>query len=122
MSHSIVHIEISSKNHKESAKWYADVFGWETKEFPEMDYSTWSGGDDGVGGGFNQVTDNFPAGSISFYIHTDDLAASVAMVKEMGGEIVLESYEIPTVGTMASFKDPSGHVVSLLQPAPDAEM
>ncbi len=122
MTHPIVHIEISSKNHKESAKWYADVFGWETQEFPEQDYSTWSGGEEGVGGGFNAISDDFLAGSITFYIHTDDLSASLAKVKESGGEILLESYEIPTVGTMASFKDPSGNVVSLLQPAPDAEM
>jgi len=122
MAHPIVHIEISSKNHKESAQWYKDVFGWETQEFPEQDYSTWSGGDDGVGGGFNQISDDNPAGTITFYLHTDDLAASLAKVKEMGGEIVLESYDIPTVGTMATFKDPSGNMVSLLQPEPDAEM
>lgn len=122
MKHPIVHIEISSKNHKESAAWYKEIFGWETQEFPEQDYSTWSGVDDSVGGGFNQISDDNPAGMVTFYIHTDDLVASLAKVKEKGGEILLESQEIPTVGTMATFKDPSGNVVSLLQPAPDADM
>jgi hypothetical protein len=87
-----------------------------------MDYSTFSSGEERVGGGFNAISDENPAGTVVFYIHTDDLAASVAKVKEMGGEIMVESYEIPTVGTMATFKDPSGNMVSLLQPAPDAEM
>ncbi len=103
MAHPIVHLEISSKNHKESAKWYADVFGWESKEYPEMDYSTWQGIDGSVGGGFNAISEENPAGTVTFYIHTDDLAASVTKVKEKGGEILLESFEIPTVGTMASF-------------------
>jgi hypothetical protein len=122
MKHPIVHIEISTKNHKESAKWYNDAFGWESKEYEGMDYSTFSSGEESVGGGFNAISDENPAGTVVFYIHTDDLAASVAKVKEMGGEIMVESYEIPTVGIMATFKDPSGNMVSLLQPAPDAEM
>ena len=121
MKHPIVHIEISSKNHKESAQWYSDIFGWETQEFPDMDYSTWAGPDESVGGGFNTISDENPAGTIVFYIHTDDLAATVKKVKDKGGEILVESFDIPTVGTMATFKDPSGNVISLLEPAPESE-
>ena len=121
MNHPIVHIEISSKDHKESAKWYNEIFGWETNEYEGMDYSTFSSGEDKPGGGFNPISDENPAGTVVFYIHTDDLAASVAKVKEKGGEILVESYDIPTVGTMATFKDPSGNMVSLLQPLPESE-
>jgi predicted enzyme related to lactoylglutathione lyase len=122
MAHPIVHIELSSTEHKADAQWYKDVFGWDTKEFPDMDYSTWSGVDDSVGGGFNKVSDENPAGTVTVYIHTDNLVESVAKVKEKGGTIVLESYEIPTVGTMAMFKDPTGNMLALLEPVPDAEM
>jgi predicted enzyme related to lactoylglutathione lyase len=122
MAHPIVHIELSSKDHKADAQWYEDVFGWETNEYPDMDYSTWSGADDSVGGGFNKVSDENPAGTVIVYIHTDDLEASKAKIKEKGGTILLESYEIPTVGTMATFKDPTGNMLALLEPAPDAEM
>lgn len=122
MKHPIVHIEISSKDHQASAAWYKEIFGWETQEFPDMNYSSWAGPDESVGGGFNPISDDNPAGTITFYIHTDDLAASVAKVKEKGGEILVDSFDIPGVGTMASFKDPSGNMVSLLQPAPEADM
>lgn len=121
MNHPIVHIEMSSKDHKESAQWYNEIFGWETSEYPGMDYSTFSSGEGRVGGGFNPISDENPVGTVVFYIHTDDLAASVAKVKEKGGEILVESYEIPTVGTMATFKDPSGNIVSLLEPMPEEE-
>ena len=79
-----------------------------------------SGVDDSVGGGFNAVGDENPAGTVMVYIHTDDLAATVSKVREKGGTVLLESYEIPTVGTMATFKDPTGNVLALLQPAPEA--
>ena len=121
MAHPIVHIELSANKHSEAAKWYKDVFGWETQEFPEMDYSTWTGPDGSVGGGFQPVGEDSPAGTVMVYIHTDDLKASVKAIKDMGGEIVLESHEIPTVGTMATFKDPTGNVMSLLEPAPESE-
>lgn len=121
MAHPIVHIELSAKNHKEAAKWYKDIFGWETQEYPEMDYSSWSGPDESVGGGFNPVSEDSPAGTVMVYIHTDDLKGTVKTIKEKGGEIVVESYEIPTVGTMATFKDPTGNLMSLLEPAPESE-
>lgn len=118
MPHPIVHIELSAKDHGEAGSWYADVFGWETQGFPEMDYTTASYGSDTTGLGFNPVGDENPAGRVLVYIGTDDLAASVAKVKEKGGEIVLESFEIPTVGTMAMFKDPTGNLMALMQAAP----
>ena len=121
MAHPIVHIELSSKDHKADSQWHKDVFGWETTEYPDMDYSAWSGPDDSVGGGFNPVGDDNPAGSVLVYIHTDNLAESVAKVKEKGGTVVLESYDIPTVGTMATFKDPTGNLLALLQPEPESE-
>lgn len=121
MAHPIVHIELSSNDHKKDAGWYKDVFGWETTEYADMNYSTWSGVDDSVGGGFNAVSDEYPAGTIMVYIHTDNLAETVAKIKEKGGTIVLESYEIPTVGTMATFKDPTGNLMALLEPMPESE-
>lgn len=69
MAHPIVHIELSSEDHAKDVEWYKDVFGWETMEYPDMDYSAWSGVDDSVGGGFNPVSDDNPAGTIMVYIH-----------------------------------------------------
>ncbi len=86
-----------------------------------MNYSTWSGVDDSVGGGFNAVDDDNPAGTVMVYIHTDDLEASKKKIKEKGGTVLLESFEIPTVGTMATFKDPTGNLLALLQPEPESD-
>ena len=119
MNHPIVHLEISAKDHTEAAEWYKKLFGWEVRHIPEMNYSTAdTGNGESFGMGFNPITEQNPAGNIAFYINTDDLAASVQQVRDAGGEILVESFDIPTVGTMATFKDPSGNVVSMLQPVP----
>jgi len=117
MAHPIVHIELSAKDHKEAAAWYKDIFGWEITEFPDMNYSFFAGPNESVGGGFNPVSDETPAGEVLVYIHTDNLAATINKIKEAGGTVVVESFDIPTVGTMGVFKDPTGNLMALLQPA-----
>jgi predicted enzyme related to lactoylglutathione lyase len=119
MAHPIVHIEISAKDHKEAAAWYKDIFGWETTEYPDMNYSTFTGPDGSVSGGFNPVSEQNPAGQVMVYINTDDLAATIKKIKARGGTVLEESFEIPTVGTMGVFKDPTGNMLALLQPLPE---
>jgi predicted enzyme related to lactoylglutathione lyase len=113
--HFITHIELSANDHKAAAKFYADVFDWEITEYPDMNYSTFAA-EGGSGGGFNPVSDENPAGQVLVYINTPDLAASLESVKKHGGKIVVERYEIPGVGAMATFKDPTGNLMALLQP------
>jgi predicted enzyme related to lactoylglutathione lyase len=115
MSHPFVHVEISANNRKEAADFYAGVFGWEMKDYPDMNYTTFETGH-GPGGGFNPVTDTNPAGKILIYIDTDDLEATMAAIEKHGGKILSPKFEIPTVGWMATFSDPTGNVLALLQP------
>ena len=118
--HQIVHIEISAKNHTEAGEFYASVFGWKVQAFPDMNYTTFDPGE-GVGGGFNPVTDDNPAGMVTVYINTDDLEDTLGKIKAAGGEVILARHDIPTVGTMAIFKDPTGNQLALLKPLPMAE-
>ena len=114
--HHIVHIELSAADHKAAAQFYAEVFGWQTQEFAEMNYSTFAA-EGGSPGGFNPVSDEYPAGSVTVYIGTPDLAASLEKVKANGGTVVMPFHEIPGVGTMATFKDPTGNLMALMQAA-----
>jgi predicted enzyme related to lactoylglutathione lyase len=118
--HPIVHIEISANDHAEAGEFYASVFGWKLKAYPEMNYTTFDTGE-GVGGGFNPVTEDNPAGTIMVYINADNLEDTLGKIKAAGGEIVLASFDIPTVGTMAIFKDPTGNQLALLKPLPMSE-
>jgi predicted enzyme related to lactoylglutathione lyase len=113
--HPIVHIEIPADDDKAAAKFYNSVFEWNITEIPDMNYVMFSA-EGGTGGAFNPVSEENPVGNILLYINTPNLKESLAKIKANGGTVVLESYEIATVGTMAIFKDPTGNRIALLEP------
>ena len=112
MSHSIVHIEFSTKDREESGKFYADLFGWGIQQMPEMDYAMFET-DDGVGGGLNPVKDDYPAGTVMVYVGTDDIEATLSKVEELGGKTLVPKSEIPGMGWFAMFSDPTGNTIGL---------
>ena len=59
--HAITHIEFSTRNLEETKKFYSSVFEWDIKDFPEMNYATFSA-EGGTGGGFNPISDNIRQG------------------------------------------------------------
>jgi predicted enzyme related to lactoylglutathione lyase len=117
MDHKIVHIEISAKDRKELSKFYADVFGWEMKHIDDMDYTTFKAGD-GVAGGFNPVNEQNPAGTVTVYIETDDVTASLQAVQNAGGTILMPEMEIPNTGKFGIFRDPQGNMLAVFMPYP----
>ena len=116
--HPIVHVEFSANDRRQSASFYENVFGWKMEHFDQMNYTTFNSGEGSVGGGLNPTSDESPAGTVMVYIHADDLAATLEKVKANGGTVLLENYEIPTVGWMAVSMDPSGNKISLMKPMP----
>lgn len=114
-AHPIIHVEFSSKDHLASAKFYSELFGWEVIQIPEMNYATFTTGE-GVGGGFNPVSDQYPAGRVIPYIATDDVPATLTKAENLGGKIIVPKTEIPGVGWFGMFSDLSGNLVGLLTP------
>jgi predicted enzyme related to lactoylglutathione lyase len=112
MGHKIVHVELSAKDRKALSKFYADVFGWEIEHVDQLNYTTFKAGD-GVGGGFNPVTDQTPAGTVTVYIETDDVTASLKDVQKAGGTILVPEAEIPGMGKFGMFRDPQGNMIGL---------
>jgi predicted enzyme related to lactoylglutathione lyase len=119
MIHNVVHIEITANDRKALSKFYADVFGWKIAHLDEMNYSTFETGD-GVGGGFNPVSEDNPAGTVTFYIHTDDVTASLKDIEKAGGTILVPEMEIPNTGKFGLFLDPQGNKIGLFKPFPMA--
>jgi predicted enzyme related to lactoylglutathione lyase len=117
MGNKIVHVELSAKDRKALSQFYADVFGWEIEHMDEMNYSTFKAGD-GVGGGFNPVTDENPAGSVIIYIGTDNVGESLKTVEAAGGSVVSPEMDIMGTGKFGLFRDPGGNLVGLFSPIP----
>jgi len=112
--HLITHIEFSSRDLEETKKFYRDVFGWKITDYPEMNYATFDG-EGGSGGGFNPISEDYPAGRVLVYINTPNLQETLVKIKASGGTVLMDGFSIPGVGTMATFNDPTGNLVALLQ-------
>jgi len=113
--HAITHIELPAADVNAAANFYKTVFDWNIVVSEEMNYSMFDA-EGGTGGGFSEVSDENPIGNVLLYLNTPDLKASLEAIKANGGTVVMESYVIPTVGEMATFKDPTGNLLALLQP------
>ena len=110
--HPIVHIEISANDREAAAQFYHEIFGWEIQHMPEMNYSTFMC-DEKLGGGFNPVTEQNPAGTVTVYIQVDDFESTLTQIEDLGGKTILPKTEIPGVGWFAFFTDPTGNQVAL---------
>lgn len=110
--HPIVHIEISAHDREAAAQFYSQVFGWKVNQIPEMNYATFEA-EGGPGGGFNPVSPENPAGTVTVYISTDDIQATLADIVKAGGKVILPKTEIPNVGWFAFFEDPTGNRLAL---------
>ena len=114
--------EICTKDAGALATFYSEAFGWEMKSMPEMNYTTLNSGDGkngGIGGGvFSPKEGEQLPPYLTMYIAVDDVDAMVAKVRELGAMVTCEPMDIPTVGRVAMFNDPQGHMVGMLQPAP----
>jgi hypothetical protein len=104
----VVHIEIPTRNHQESIKFYGELFGWKTEYFPDMHYTTWEA-DEHPGGGFSDAK----PGEILIHINSDDIEADLKKAKSLGATIVREKTEIPNIGWWCVFKDPTGNQIAL---------
>lgn len=107
----IVHIEIPAANRQASAKFYADLFGWDFQHVEEMNYSTFQAGN--TGGGYPDIGENVKAGDVRIYVESNDIEADLKSIEKAGGKTVYPKTEIPGFGWFAMFADPAGNTLAL---------
>ena len=117
MANPVVHWEIGGRDLDTLAGFYRDLFGWESTTF-DPDYRLVDLGE-GIGGGLMRCRDDMPA-YVTVYVAVDDLEATLAMAKELGGEPLLPPTPIPGVGQFALLQDPEGNTIGILHPEPTA--
>lgn len=116
MAHPIVHIEIPVKDADTGSGFYGELFGWKIAHHDEMNYVSFDPGD-GVGGGF-PVSDSDGTGNdgVLLYVGTDDIPGMLNQAETLGATVESTKAEIPGVGYMGVFRDPSGNRVALFTP------
>ena len=113
MNHPVVHFEIGCKDKAATSSFYAAAFGWNISSGPMGDINT--GSEQGIQGHIAALGHE-PHQFTHFYVQTEDVAASLARVQELGGKTVVPPIAIPG-GTFAWFADPEGNIVGLWKPA-----
>jgi uncharacterized protein len=105
---SIVHVEIPAWNREATAKFYADLFGWEFQQMAEPNTQSKS-----INVGYADIGDKYRSGEVLVYISSDDIQADLKKIESSGGKVVAPGIDVGEVGTMAIFVDPSGNRMAL---------
>ena len=101
----ITWFEVGASDGSRARAFYSALFGWQFQPFEE-------GGDyQETDGGAVYTADK---GGILVYFGTSDIGASVARVRELGGEAG-DPREIPNVGRYATCSDTEGNAFGLFQ-------
>ncbi len=112
MSHPVVHFEIGCQDKAKTSAFYSEAFGWKIDDGPMGAIDTGSAA--GIPGHVASLGHE-PYQFTHFYVQTDDVAASLKKVEDLGGNTIVPPVPIPT-GTFAWFADPEGNVVGLWKP------
>lgn len=107
--------ELNTRNMGPAKKFYSEVFGWGWEG--DENYSQFFVGERTVGGAMpmpEQVPAEVPDHWM-VYFAVDDINASVAKVKELGGQTMMDPFPASEVGTMVVAMDPQGAIFSLIQ-------
>jgi predicted enzyme related to lactoylglutathione lyase len=117
MAGEIVHIEFPSKDMDRAQRFWSGLFGWTFgSDMPGMDYRMAPTGE-GTGAALLGTQDG--TGHAIYYDATDDIEASSATVRELGGT-ASEKTPVPTHGWFAACVDSEGNEFRLWQADPAA--
>ncbi|NNE96340.1 MAG: VOC family protein [Acidimicrobiales bacterium] len=115
-THNISWVDLAAKDVDESIKWYSGLFGWDTFNDGETDYHIFMMGESPVGGVMQMRPGMEDMPQVwSTYVTVEDADATVAEVKEAGGAVFQEPFEIPGGGRIAVIADPSGAALCLFE-------
>jgi predicted enzyme related to lactoylglutathione lyase len=114
MGQPVVHWELWSESPQRLSAFYADVFGWQIRTVPEINYTlVETGGQGGINGGIMTPQKGPWPGSMTFYIDVDDIGTYADKIRQAGGKMIVERVDVPGVGAFALFADPDGRVLGL---------
>jgi predicted enzyme related to lactoylglutathione lyase len=113
MGNPVVHFEMSGPDGAALARFYADLFGWHTREIPDAGYwlvDTHGGG--GINGGIAGIPDADPYAT--FYVQAEDPQALLDRAVERGAKVIVPLTDNQFV-TYARFVDQDGLMVGVVK-------
>jgi predicted enzyme related to lactoylglutathione lyase len=121
-----VWFDLLTKDPKAAMAFYGEVVGWKTQPFGDGgDYTMWVGSQGPLGGVMTLPEEASKMGAPPHWsanVQVDDVDATVALVKELGGKIYKPAENIPTVGRFAVIGDLYGASISVFQPSGEMKL
>ena len=112
MGAQVVHVEVTGKDGAKLQEFFKNVFDWSLDTNNPGGYGMYRQGD-GLTGGIGGAQDGGPGG-VTFYVHVDDAAATLARAEAAGGRVLMPLTEVAPETTIALFADPEGHVIGIM--------
>ena len=110
------YIQIPANNVRESARFYASVFGWKIRGGSDDHLSFTDATGDMIGAWVTGRALSREAGVLP-YIYVHGIDAAVERIRASGGELVKTVYPEGDLW-VATFRDPAGNVVGVWQQGP----
>ena len=108
----VVRWELEARDPEKQRAFYREVFHWDIGDGPIMEIGAGIGGPEPGPGGHIRQGDT---PGVHLYVQVRDLAETVAKIKEFGGKVTLERYQVPGGATLAFAVDPEGNPFTLVQ-------
>ena len=112
--------EHMTRDPKAAIAFYTEVVGWSTQPFAEGgDYIMWVGKQGPLGGVMKLPEESAKMGTPPNWmgnVQVEDVDATAALTKKLGGKVYKEPADIPTVGRFAVIADPQGAAIALFKP------
>jgi predicted enzyme related to lactoylglutathione lyase len=109
--------ELMTSDVAAARKFYGELLGWQFKEMnvTGTTYTVVSAGGQDVGG-IMPIPPNASGMPPQWgaYVTVDNVDAVADRVKGLGGKVVMQPTDIPTVGRFAVIQDPQGATISLI--------
>ena len=119
MGQPVVHFEVGCQDTARAARFYSDLFGWQTQAAgPATLINT--GGENGINGHLTALGHE-PFRYVLVYIEVEDLAPYLERTEALGGGIVVPSVALPDGRRFAWLTDPEGNTLGIITPTPARE-
>jgi uncharacterized protein len=114
MGQPVVHWEFWSEDPPRIARFYQEVFGWNIRALPQLNYQlVETGGSGGINGGIMKPQAGPWPAKLAFYIDVDDLDGFSEKIRRAGGKILVDKMDVPGVGQLSLFEDLDGRVLGM---------
>ncbi len=115
MGFPVTWFESNGPEPERTAKFYTELFGWQTQWLPEGSYvliDTFGGG--GINGGIGLIREGQPPHNV-IYVEGPDIQALLDKAESLGATTVRPRTVVPDMVTYAQFTDPVGNLLGLIE-------